>query len=107
MSFASLILYSMLTSTLYYLLVKATITEFLWSRYPEWLDDFLACAACSGFWYGLLVGVMGFALDLSFLGLPGRAWYTIPLVGACSIVWTPLVSALMLKSLAVVERNGQ
>lgn len=88
----SLVVYPLVCVAAYYLASWALITSWLWRHYPPRLDQFLRCAACAGFWYGLGAALIGgLALDLPFLGLPGDAWYTPPLVGLCSIVWTPLL----------------
>ena len=75
------------------------ITQFLWSRYPAWLDGFMRCPACVGFWWGVLVGLMGFHWEIQFLGLTGQHWLTVVLIGLCAIVWTPLLAYLHRKSL--------
>lgn len=93
-------LYPLLTTALYYLFARATITRFLWSRYPSWLDYYTSCSACSGFLYGVVVAVaIGWSQDLPFLGLPGRFWMTPIAIGLCSIVWTPLLADLHVRAL--------
>ncbi len=99
----ALVVYPLICVTAYYLGAWAVITSWLWSRYPPRISQLANCAACSGFWYGLgaaLVG--GLALDLPFLGLPGDAWYTPPLVGLCSIAWTPPLAWLHLRALVAI-----
>ncbi len=81
----------LLTTALYHLGARAMITQPLWSRYPAWLDKVAQCAACSGFWYGVLIAVLGAVFNISFLGMTG--WGMIPIVGLCSLVWTPLLAA--------------
>ena len=95
----TIVLYPLLCASLYYLLARATITEFLWSRYPEWLDQMTACAACSGFWYGLGCAGLGWWRDWSFLGLDGRDPVVCALVGVCAITWTPIVAHLQISAL--------
>jgi hypothetical protein len=91
---SSLILYPLLTAALWYLGTRATITNGLWSRYPEWFAGWADCAACSGAWYGVFVAlVCGQTVHMSFLGLNGASWYTPLAVGLCSMVWTPIVAA--------------
>jgi hypothetical protein len=89
-----IILYPLLTTALYYLASQALITEFLWSHYPPKLDSFMSCPACTGFWYGLLCGALGWWLRLPYLGLDPRHFATPVLIGLSSIVWTPLLSNL-------------
>ena len=89
----------MLTAAAYYLLARAEITRFLWGRYSPGVDRFMACAACTGFWYGLAVAGLGWLWQWDFMELPARAYYTPPIVGLCSMIWTPVVSWLHLGAL--------
>jgi hypothetical protein len=89
----SLVLYCLMTTACFYLGSQAVITKWAWSHYPRWLDKFMSCSACSGFWYGLLAAfVLGWGFDLPFLGLDGRHWATPIVVGLGSIVWTPILA---------------
>lgn len=97
------IVYPLLTTALYYLLARAKISKFLWSRYPPTLDRFMACASCTGFWYGLAVATAGWFYSIPFLAMPPREPHTVLVVGMCSIVWTPVVAWLHLEAL---ERLG-
>ena len=90
------VLYPLLTCAAYYLGARAEITRFVWSRYPRRVDAFMACAACSGLWYGLAAGYLGVYLDVSFMGIPPDHWITPLLVGFCSLVWTPILAWLHL-----------
>ncbi len=89
----TLLLYALCTASLFYLGSRAVITSWLWGRYPHKLAMFLDCSACSGTWYGALVGyVGGFHLGLSFLGMPGDRPETVAAVGLCSMAFTPIVA---------------
>ena len=91
----ALLLYALLSASVWYLLARAMITKWLWSRYPPWLDSFTGCAACSGFWIaGTLALVLGRGLSIAVLDLDPYAWYYAPVVGICGIAWTPLVAYL-------------
>ena len=97
---STLILYMLLTSALYYLLARAMITRWLWSKYPPWLDYYTTCAACSGFLYGVLCAVaIGWTQDLPLLGLPGRSVLTLAISGLGSMVWTPVIANLQINAL--------
>lgn len=97
------LLYPMLCTAAYYLAARARITEDLWKRYPAWLNELTLCSACSGFWYGLGCGGLGWWRGWSFAGLPGDHWLTVVLVGLCGVVWTPLLAALHLHALRHID----
>lgn len=88
-----LIILALLTTSAFYLGSRAVVTEFLWSRYPARFARFMDCAACAGFWYGLIAGAaLGPTMELpSTLKLV----YGPVLIGLCSVVWTPIVAGLM------------
>lgn len=99
---------ALLTAGLYYLGSRALITSWLWSRYPKRFARFMDCAACTGFWYGLGVTlVLGASVPFDV-----PTWSAPIIVGLCSMVWTPLVAALMQIALerlgsAVPDENEQ
>jgi hypothetical protein len=88
----TIVIYPLICAALYYLGAQALITSFLWGRYPPRLDKFMSCSACSGTWYGFLCGALGWWRNWSFVGLPGRDWLTILVIGLCSMIWTPLLA---------------
>lgn len=92
------VLYVTLCTAMYYLLARAKITEWLWSRYPPFLDYWLMCAACAGTWYGLGCGALGARLDLPLFGLDPDHWLSFVAAGALGMVWTPIVSWVMVKA---------
>lgn len=101
----TVLLYPLLTAALYYLGSRAKITEWLWTRYSTGFASIMDCAACTGFWYGLCVesafGCFRDAMDLAttdYVRMTVAAW----VAGLCSIVWTPIVAALMQHSLTVL-----
>lgn len=104
---ATWVLYPLFCAALYYLGAHAKATQFLWSRYPAWLDRLTMCAACSGFWYGIACGALGWQLDAEFLGLPARSVPTVAAVGLCSLVWTPLLAVAHLWALATLAPDEE
>jgi hypothetical protein len=108
----TLILYALLTSSMFYLGSRAVVTRFLWSRYPAGFAAFMDCSACSGTWYGLVVAFTGgYVFHLSFMGLPGESWATAAIVALCSMTWTPIVAGFMQRGFdtlgsAVSESDG-
>lgn len=88
----ALVLYMLLTAAMYYLGARATITSWLWSRYPRKLAVFMDCPACTGFWYGIVVAAV---FRRPTISLPGDTWWSPIAIGLCSMVWTPCVAALM------------
>jgi hypothetical protein len=98
----SLILFALLSTAFFYLGSRATITSFLWSRYPKRFAKFMDCPACSGFWYGAALALAAIALDVP-LPLELRAsWWAPIVVGWMSIVWTPIGSAMLQNALETV-----
>jgi hypothetical protein len=96
----------LLTTGLYYLGAWAKITEPMWSRYPQRLVPFMECAACTGMWYGIAVGLAGWYLGLPFLGLSSQQQAPLYacVVGLCSMVWTPPAAWLLLRALHELAR---
>lgn len=86
------LLYALLTTAAYSLLTQARITEWLWSRYPDGFAEFMNCPSCSGFWYGIGCGALGWWMDWPFLVAEPDHWLTPVLVGLCSYVWTPILA---------------
>jgi hypothetical protein len=106
----TLVIYPLLCVAAFYLLAQARITEPIWSRYPDRLDAFMQCSACTGFWYGLGCGALGWAQDWNFLLLDGRDWLTPLIVAFCGIVWTPILARVHTEALYVLsggDNDGQ
>ncbi len=90
----TLVLYSLVSTAFYYLMARAKITQWLWSRYPTWLDYWVTCAACFGFWAGIACGALGSRFHLTFLELePG--FYGIVASGLSCMVTTPILAYAM------------
>lgn len=98
-----ILVYALVTTTLYYLGARAVITRGLWSRYPGWLDRLTLCAACSGLWYGLAVGAWGAWRGVPFAGLPGDRVDTVIAIGLSSAAWTPILARLVVGALTDLE----
>lgn len=96
------LLYVTISTALYYLASRAKLTHALWSRYPKWLEYWVLCAACLGFWLGVVLGALGRVLELDFLSLAGDAWYTPVVVGLCTMVWTPILARHMVEGWMVL-----
>lgn len=100
----TIVVYALLSTSLFYLGSRALITRFLWSRYPRWLATFMDCPACVGFWWGLGLSLAlgdGHELDglisdhvNSYDFLRG-CHNTSLLIGLISIVTTPIVAGIM------------
>lgn len=90
------VLYSLISAALFYLAGRASITRFLWSRYPKWLEAWALCASCSGAWFGAACGAFGYWKELEFLGLAGRDPVTIVVVTLVMIITTPPLAYIQL-----------
>lgn len=99
----SVLIFPILTAVFYYLGARAMLTEPLWRRYPPRLDRFMNCAACSGFWYGLGLGIFGHTLGVPFLG--ATSWSTPFAVALMSIWWTPVMAAVMERALQALGHD--
>lgn len=102
----TILLYALVTATLYYLGARALITRWLWSRYPPWLDKLTICAACSGFWYGLGVGAWGYWRSVPYGPLPGDRVDTVLVVGLASAMTTAIVGAAAIRALTELGSEG-
>lgn len=91
-----LVILPLLTSALFYLGSRAQITSWLWGRYPLGLARFMDCAACTGFWWGLILSLtLARHERLDLLAFAPFDPVTPLVTGLCSMVWTPIVAGLM------------
>lgn len=98
-----LLLYALLSAAMFYLGSRAKITEALWSRYPRPIAVFMDCAACTGFWWGVIWhSAIGRSFDIDVLVLPAQHPATPALVGLCTLVLTPVAAAIMHYALMVL-----
>ena len=105
----SCFLYMLITTGLYYLGAWAKITMPIWGRYPRSIVSFMECAACTGMWYGVLVGLGGWYTGLPFLGLSTSQHAPVyaGAVGLCAMVWTPPLAWLHLRALhEIAQASG-
>lgn len=92
----ALLLYSLLSAAMFYLGSRAMITQSVWTHYPPAFARFMDCAACTGFWWGVIGAfTIGRANRLDFFGLDPWAYWTPALVGLCTLVTTPLFAHAM------------
>lgn len=82
----------LLVAALYYLLARAEITRFLWSKYPPRLDRLAMCPACLGFWLGCACGA---ARVVAGVPLPTSPYLYVAHAGLVSLVSTPILFGLM------------
>lgn len=88
--------YALICAAMFYLGSRALITESLWRLYPAWLARFMDCAACTGFWWGLIWSiVLGQTFQINVGSLPWWHIATPLVVGLCMIVLTPIAAGLM------------
>jgi apolipoprotein N-acyltransferase len=90
-------IYPVLTASLWYLFSRAKITEPIWSSYGD--GDFaymMDCAACAGFWWGLVVHNIGIFWSVPFLSVtnPWALLLMTPVVMVMSAWWTPVLAAV-------------
>lgn len=100
-----ILLLAVLSAALHWLVARAEITRPLWSRARGWLAKLLACPACSGFWIGCGLTIVGIQAAAPFaLGRPGDATFAIATIlanGLLAMFLTPVFEAILLWGLAV------
>jgi len=97
------ILLPVVSTVLFYLAGHAVITQWLWSRYPAWLEAWAMCPACSGVWWGGGLGLLfGKWLGLSIFGLPPTHWGTWLVTSAWCAFWMTLLAWVQLRALGAV-----
>lgn len=60
-----LVLFGIACSATHWLIARSEIARPFWSRAGGWLGSLLACAGCSGFWIGGIIGAAGFISPVS------------------------------------------
>lgn len=97
-------LYALLGAAMFYLGSRALITEPIWSLYPPRIARFMDCAACTGFWWGVIWHLsIGRRLDVDIGPLPAQDPATPILVGLCMMMLVPIVAALGLYGLTALS----
>lgn len=87
----------------HYLIGRATLTKWLWSRYPKWLDEWATCPACSGTWMGALAAVWLRRDVFDFPGSDPTTWLIMALV--CCFT-TPLLAYVHLYALSATTGSA-
>lgn len=90
----NLFLLGVLSATVHWIVARASITRFFWSRVRGWLAKLLACPACSGFWIGLTLMVVDVQV-VEHASTPVN-WVTNGLLG---LYLTPVFQAVFLLGL--------
>jgi hypothetical protein len=100
-------IYALLAYIGHYLLARATITSWLWSRYPDWLDRWAMCPACSGTWIGVACATyFGWVKHWPLAGVAGNTVLAVVLAGAWTMFTTPLLAYVHLHALARTSGEG-
>ncbi len=94
-----LLLLGVLSASLHWILARAEITRFAWSRAPRWLDKLLRCPACSGWWLGLGLGLLG-VHPVQQAGWVGGWFVEFACPGLLAVWLTPVFEACLLWGLA-------
>jgi hypothetical protein len=88
-----LVLLGLLSAAVHWLVARAEITRFFWSRAPRVVDKLLRCPSCAGFWIGLGLGALG----VRPVAAPPLT--AVLASGVLAIVATPLVEVALLWAL--------
>lgn len=110
----TLVLYALLTTSACYFFGLSKIFTPVRDHLPDGVVTWLLCPFCSGFWYGVVVGILGALAHVDFMGLaaasdhPGTVRGLEPLVvGIGAMIWTPLLLAYVLHSYTYYARFVQ
>jgi hypothetical protein len=97
-----LALLGILAATIHWIVARSKIAEPFWSL-RWWKGEslvrnraagLLACAACSGFWIGLGLGLLGVR------PMEASVWFAVPAAGLMGAGVTPVVEAVLLWGLS-------
>jgi hypothetical protein len=81
------------TAAIHWIIARSTIMRWFWDAVwlPTFLDELLACTACSGFWLGLGLGALGLRpFDT------GHLWLDVLAAGGWNVVGMPVVEGVLL-----------
>lgn len=76
----------------HYLLARAQITSWLWTRYPKWFDEWASCPACCGTWTGFLAAMWLNANGYNFWLLRSNEFTSWVIMAAVCMFTTPLLA---------------
>lgn len=98
LNFQQLALLGLLTASIHWLVARAAVTRWFWSRVPGAAGRLLGCAACSGLWLGLALGYWVRPIDIHALRLHDTARPVLEVLaaGLTAVVLTPVVEAVLL-----------
>lgn len=98
-----ILLYALFSTSMFYLGSRALITEALWTLYPPRFARLMDCAACTGFWWGLIAHVaIGRTFGVDVGPLPADHVATPLVAGLAMLVLTPILAACMHLGLKVL-----
>jgi hypothetical protein len=88
----------LLAASIHWIVARARVTRGFWGALwlPGFLSELLACAACSGFWIGLALGVAG-------IQPIGHGFVGVLLSGLLGVVATPVVEGVLLWGLSATK----
>lgn len=89
-----LLLLGLLSTSMHWLVARSSIAQPLWSRARGLLGELLRCPACSGWWLGLVLGVVGVRPVVAH-----HRWTEVVLAGLLAVVVTPVVEAVLVLGL--------
>lgn len=91
-----LVVLGLLTASTHWLVARSEIARPLWSRARGWFGALLRCPACSGWWLGVWLGIIGLRPVMT-ARFPATG---IVLGGILAAILTPIFESVLLWGLA-------
>ena len=91
----------------HYLLARAQITSWLWSRYPKWFDAWASCPACCGAWTGFLSAMWLNANGYALAPLRSGEFVTWLIMLCVCMFTTPLLAFVHLYAASMTTGNDE
>lgn len=99
-NWSTLLTLGIITATIHWIVARSKIMKWFWNAIwlPKRVNQLLECPACSGFWLGIAVGMLGVTPLTA-----GSWWFELPAAGIAGTFATPVLQAVLLWGLKQSE----